>query len=738
MSAKNLKILFLTGTPCSKDPFELVPCFNMLAGKNLLPTAYDTFYNLYVDRMTGSIINKNKLSNRILGLVSHVTHNKNSQPVEAGKETTNHRQNRDAGWFPECMPTIVSYVEMSSPQYKQYLLARDKEEAEKGGLGGKSASSRKLGNVNSVPLALPNSEKKSMGSYYVKSRMISNFSPLREYRESPIDAMPNNSFNETTSPKLKLIADRIHAAKGSVLVYSQFINNGGLKPLTKFLQNIGMIEFTIDDIKKNAHILHSKKLHSRSGNNNNRDNNNDGDDDDGNNIISNITTNEYIGDTMENLDNLFAGNDHIFDISPVEKEYIDDITSNEEYTGGGKEESCNVCTETNNLSNIENLSNEEFENHYNKKSQHKKKYKGGSEKTYVIYGADLYFSHLEHKLKGWKKITKPDVNKEVSFAWGNLLPNFHYDRNFFNQKAKLKNILMNSKSIISDKSKLYKTCAHFMNEGKYIPKTYNLHTVSGGRTIAPSKQTPYIVKDATSFGQKGVHIITSTEELEKYQKQLRHTSAIVSEYLTTPLLWGGKKFHFRIYVCVYVSKKTGNRFVKVFNNSDYAYKVFMAGSPFVADNYHDDSIHITGRKSTLKRHQWKIVEHDHHNHDDDFYFPKEDLPTGISFSDINKKIDTMFHELIDPHLDQFEEYPECDAGFEIFGADVMLDHRGEPYVLEINAKIGYSEDYGEKEGSKEYHEKFSHDFFDYVINAIHSAIHGSDKFNKVEFSMLGK
>jgi hypothetical protein len=36
-----------------------------------------------------------------------------------------------------------------------------------------------------------------------------------------------------------------------------------------------------------------------------------------------------------------------------------------------------------------------------------------------------------------------------------------YDPNFFNQKAKLKNILMNSKSIITDKGKLYKT---FMKE----------------------------------------------------------------------------------------------------------------------------------------------------------------------------------------------------------------------------------------------------------------------------------
>ena len=764
MSAKNLKLLFLTGTPSSKDPFELVPCFNMLAGKNILPTSYDTFYKLYIDKITGNIINKNKLSNRILGLVSHVTHDKNSDPIiddKKSKSSKNSKNNiRDFGWFPDCKPVIVSYVEMSAPQYKQYLLARDKEESEKGRGKGKNKS---LGNINTPPLSLPNSEKKTMGSYYVKSRVLSIFSPPREYKNKPIELIPNNLFNETNSPKLKLLADRIKVAKGSTLVYSQFVE-GGLKPLKKYLENIGMTEFNSDDIEKYSHLIKARKISSkvhntinlaivdapvintytasdallnggcgieggRNGGDEDIDSSNDGDEDidvynDGNGgdgfnapydiVYDGDASGQFFDAFLANTSqvSILGGNNLIYEEKAVPNNvFLEDNLMND---------ICDVCTEDN-TKIIKNP---------------KKQKKGGSQKTYIIYGADLYFEHLEARLSNWEKIpyfskeaaskeadlkeaTSKEAtskNKGVTFAWGNIVSLdgvVRYDRAFFAQKAKLKNILMNSKSIISDKSKLYKTAHKFMTDGKYIPMTYDLHTMS----LLPSEDAPYIVKDATSFGQKGVHIITSAEELEKYKKQLCHTSAIISEYMKNPLLWNGKKFHFRIYVGVYVSKKTNTRFVKVFTNSNYAFKVFMAKDNFVEGDYHNEDIHITGRKSTLKRHQWKLSPKDIiEDADPNFYFPEKDLLDSISFHDINKKIEKMFHQIIEPHLTEFEEYPECDAGFEIFGADVILNNRGDPFILEINAKIGYREDYGEREGSKEYHKKFSHDLFDWIYD----------------------
>lgn len=220
MSARNLRIIFLTGTPASKDPFELVPCFNMLTGTDILPTQYDIFYKLYVDREAHKVRNFDRLANRLIGLVSHVTPELPSEPhISKGIIF----KDRDDGWFPEEFPTIVERVEMSEYQYRQYLLIRTKENAEsKGGEGfGKNS------NMTSPALALPGSERKAMRSYFVKSRTISIFCPTS-----------NNDFTKLSSPKLALIAERADKAAGPVLVYSQFVDSG-LKPLGQFLQCLG-------------------------------------------------------------------------------------------------------------------------------------------------------------------------------------------------------------------------------------------------------------------------------------------------------------------------------------------------------------------------------------------------------------------------------------------------------------------------------------------------------------------
>ena len=149
------------------------------------------------------------------------------------------KHDRDEGWFPEEKPLIISYVEMGPIQYKQYLLAREKEDAEKG------QTFSQTNTVNSKPLALPGSEKKTLGSYYVKSRILSNFAAPRDYVNHSIDDIPKHLFTDQIGPKLSLIAERAKKAKGLVLVYSQFVDKGGLKPLTKYLENIGFSEYKI-------------------------------------------------------------------------------------------------------------------------------------------------------------------------------------------------------------------------------------------------------------------------------------------------------------------------------------------------------------------------------------------------------------------------------------------------------------------------------------------------------------
>ena len=251
MEANNLRILFLTGTPASKDPFELVPCFNMLTGYDILPIKYEVFYKHYVDKRGCTIKNRGKLANRLLGLVSHVTHTLPSDPGGKVKDSTEEDDTSDqpqdlrtSGGFPEELKMIIERVEMSAEQYRQYLLAREKEEAEgKGGEGGFAPNSNHI--TNTAVLSLPGTEAGAGSTYYVKSRSLSNFTPPWGERDHSVSDMPNDAFNKETSPKAVRLIENLAKSPGPTLIYSQFVDIGGLAIIARFLQNAGYIKYQL-------------------------------------------------------------------------------------------------------------------------------------------------------------------------------------------------------------------------------------------------------------------------------------------------------------------------------------------------------------------------------------------------------------------------------------------------------------------------------------------------------------
>ena len=190
MREPDLRIIFLTGTPCTKDPFEIVPCFNMLMGKTLLPTRYDHFNQFFINTKDAKITNAGVLANRLFGLISYAA-------------------STDKTLFPELLPRKVERCEMTPNQYSKYLLTRGKEKEEVG----ETASQ-----MNPVlqPMTLPSSEQ-SFGTYYVKSRMLSNFC-------------------DGESPKFDKIISNLKESAGPAVVYSQFVGEGGLESLKTFLE----------------------------------------------------------------------------------------------------------------------------------------------------------------------------------------------------------------------------------------------------------------------------------------------------------------------------------------------------------------------------------------------------------------------------------------------------------------------------------------------------------------------
>ncbi|MDE2105790.1 MAG: DEAD/DEAH box helicase [Patescibacteria group bacterium] len=241
MEAKDLRLLFLTGTIPTKSFFELPPCFNMLSGEELLPPLYDTFERLYVDQANGAIKNAGYLANRLFGLISHISP---MLPTSPGDETVSESaaksQIRADGGFPEQFPRIIERIQMAPAQYRRYLAVCEKEDAEGKNADGRGFKGEQI--TKSRPLSLPGSERKSARTYFVRSRTLSSFSPAREFIGKTVASMPDEAFNAQSSPKYTKLVANIEKSPGKALVYSQFVEMG-LAAVARFLQNAGYERF---------------------------------------------------------------------------------------------------------------------------------------------------------------------------------------------------------------------------------------------------------------------------------------------------------------------------------------------------------------------------------------------------------------------------------------------------------------------------------------------------------------
>jgi hypothetical protein len=225
MKTKNIKLIFLTGTPIINSPFELVPTFNMLnpvrGNYTLFPELEKDFNEFFIDYKTNSIKNAGKFKNRILGMVSYY-----------GSLYTNKKK----PGFPEELKLIIERVPMSSEQFVAYNTARDYEIEE--------------ASIKQKRIVVDRFASKSakISSYRVKSRQISNFlipeyalGPARgkKMREKYISKIKNSAFNslDIYSPKIKKMLSNINTHKNQLgLIYTEFVAGEGIAILERVLQ----------------------------------------------------------------------------------------------------------------------------------------------------------------------------------------------------------------------------------------------------------------------------------------------------------------------------------------------------------------------------------------------------------------------------------------------------------------------------------------------------------------------
>lgn len=237
MKTKNIKLLFLTGTPIINTPFEIVPTFNLLKGyigKNitLFPENYEEFESFFINKRKNKkgntilkIKNKEQFQNRIFGLTSYYG--------------DFYFDKKDKVNFPEEKPIIIEKIEMSSEQFARYREVRDIEKKENSNSIKKRDKSYKFEIID---------KSKNSSSYRIRSRQVSNYfipeyalmfknkrmSVTKYISKIKDDDLINLKIH---SPKFNKIIDNIKKHPNQLgLVYSEFVAGEGIGIFSKILE----------------------------------------------------------------------------------------------------------------------------------------------------------------------------------------------------------------------------------------------------------------------------------------------------------------------------------------------------------------------------------------------------------------------------------------------------------------------------------------------------------------------
>jgi len=343
--------------------------------------------------------------------------------------------------------------------------------------------------------------------------------------------------------------------------------------------------------------------------------------------------------------------------------------------------------------------------------------------TYTISGENngLDFSQLRQLLTEAKELgfnfTEVPVTEKAHISFGTFkndavvkgeIKRWNYDPLFFKQKTAIKNTLGEHHQLIN-KSELYDTIKRLIPNGiKYLPKCYNAQEIEQAFHNNTIKY-PLIIKKDNVPQQQAIQIVLSKEEYYKAIKDLdiknKNNScnapkglgdAMVSEYITNPLLLDGKKFHLRVYFLLSViSGITKCVFYR-------QYRILTAKLNYIKEDWLNREIHLSGGHYTKQR----------YNYPEDLQkeYPDHFLTIEKNLNACNKTICMAMT------MANVKNYSESYAGYHLYGADIMLTDNYHPYLLEINSKPGFSE-YGENIGWEEYNKQFSYNFFSFILNS---------------------
>ncbi len=238
---------------------------------------------------------------------------------------------------------------------------------------------------------------------------------------------------------------------------------------------------------------------------------------------------------------------------------------------------------------------------------------------------------------------------------------------------------------ISNKATLHRLLNYFRK--RHIIASTDIYNYSSRPNFNKYKKGKWIWRPSSGWEGRGVHAVSSAEELEelwsefKKTKKHRNDSILISKYIDNPLLVGGYKFHIRMHLIIKIkNKKVTGALVK-------SGKIIRSKLPYKKEDYRNPNIHDTHAKYNAPL---KFPEDFPRDYSADTIFAKMLNAVSIATSiTSNPKIKSLGFDPISVYP---EDSGEKTTGFQIFGCDFMVDENGKLYLIEINRKPGFSEE----------------------------------------------
>ena len=307
--------------------------------------------------------------------------------------------------------------------------------------------------------------------------------------------------------------------------------------------------------------------------------------------------------------------------------------------------------------------------------------------------AGLDYSSLRYCLKKQGLTETFNPKSHPLLLWLEQLNNNLFDKKYYYTKCFIMNILSDEKTIITDKYQLYinfnkyypKECIQYMAQTwdlrDFIKDNNNIfNNVVNNVVNTDSNNNPnpkskvYIVRPVGKGAFSGKDIIrvydNTTLQNAKSLLHKKYDNIIISEYITNPMLYTGRKFHLRTYFLIsIINGKYKTYFYDI-------YELFTALNPYTNNDYTDTNVHDTHFKSTpidiLCPYDLDITQQ---NIFTKHIYPK--MKTCMSY----------ISKLMEPHT---KPYPQAENAFEIFGCDFLIKDNYDVVLMEINDKTGFT------------------------------------------------